>query len=592
MGLYCKISIVPFFLVLKLLYFIVKRETKRKFKLISFKRYFRYIKIIFNKKVLKTIIVFSIISNSIVLYQSSRYENLYKGADGEVIKITGIVLGKANDNYILKVLNKKYKNSKVYLSNVRKSLEYGDKIEITGKFIEPSRRTNYKGFDYKNYLKTLGIYGSISAKDVKIISKDNTNLLFRFANKLSKKLNDIIENLNLKNEQKELLRGILLGNKENMPEEILNNFSASNISYILAVSGMHISYIIIFSSFIFNILIGKHNSKPVTCIFIIIYMFITNFTPSVVRAGIVGILVIQSNFFYRKSDIANNLSLALLIILVYNPFSIQNVGLKLSYAGTIGIIVFMPTLNKIYKSFIKKIEKRAIRKNNIITKKILKITENKFTEQIIQAIFVTISASFMVIPIIALSFNKLSITSLFISVIAGFLVGPIVIIGLVALIVRVSFICKILEIFLILLISFAKIGSGLPLNQINVVTPSILEVLIYYFFIFLINFAIKINLEKNKTQTQKRLINLYNLLKYYTRQNKKKLIAVILVISMFSSFIIVTPKKLKIFFIDVNQGDSSLIVTPKGKKILIDGGGSENSNFDIRRKSSYAIYTW
>ena len=90
LGLYCKISIVLIFLLIFLIYLILKKEDKKeKFKLISFKRYFRYVKIIFNKKVIRIIIIFSFISNSTVLYQNYKYENLYKNADGKDVKITG-----------------------------------------------------------------------------------------------------------------------------------------------------------------------------------------------------------------------------------------------------------------------------------------------------------------------------------------------------------------------------------------------------------------------------------------------------------------------------------------------------------------------
>ena len=78
MGLYCKISIVFLYLVLIPMCFLFKREKQNKFKLISFRRYSRYFKIIFTSKVLKIIIISSIISNSIVLFQNYKYQNLYK----------------------------------------------------------------------------------------------------------------------------------------------------------------------------------------------------------------------------------------------------------------------------------------------------------------------------------------------------------------------------------------------------------------------------------------------------------------------------------------------------------------------------------
>ena len=92
MGLYCKISIVPFYIII-LICLIFKRSkvNKRKFKLFSPRRYFRYIKVIFPKKVIIIIIFFSIISNTIVLIQNDRYESLYKNLDTKNCSFNGIV---------------------------------------------------------------------------------------------------------------------------------------------------------------------------------------------------------------------------------------------------------------------------------------------------------------------------------------------------------------------------------------------------------------------------------------------------------------------------------------------------------------------
>ena len=116
LGLYCKYSIVLFYLLFYLLYINFFKEHKtKKFKLISFKRYLRYVKIVFNKKVMKTIIIFSIISNFIVLYQNYRYENLYNGYDNKNIKIAGIIVFTEGDKYTVKVETKKFKTE---LSNI------------------------------------------------------------------------------------------------------------------------------------------------------------------------------------------------------------------------------------------------------------------------------------------------------------------------------------------------------------------------------------------------------------------------------------------------------------------------------------------
>ena len=73
------------------------------------------------------------------------------------------------------------------------------------------------------------------------------------------------------------------------------------------------------------------------------------------------------------------------------------------------------------------------------------------------------------------------------------------------------------------------------------------------------------------------------MLKFRYRQNKKKVLSIFLIISIFFSIIKIIPKDLRIYFIDVDQGDSCLIITPHNKKILIDGGGNES--YDVGKNT-------
>ena len=141
-----------------------------------------------------------------------------------------------------------------------------------------------------------------------------------------------------------MVKGLILGNNREIQEDVKTAFSNAGISHVLAVSGMHVTYIILGISISLKKVIGKRKSNIFTIFIIIFYMFITNFSPSITRAGIMSILYIFSNIIHRKSDILTSISFSLLIILIYNPFLIMNLGLQLSYGGTIGIILFNKTI--------------------------------------------------------------------------------------------------------------------------------------------------------------------------------------------------------------------------------------------------------
>lgn len=104
----------------------------------------------------------------------------------------------------------------------------------------------------------------------------------------------------------------------------------------------------------FNKILGKRKTSVISIIFLIFYMSLTNFSPSITRAGIMCITLLFSKLIYRNNDTYNSLALALLIILIYNPFLINDLGLQLSFGGVLGIVLLNKDISELVK--IKKIK--------------------------------------------------------------------------------------------------------------------------------------------------------------------------------------------------------------------------------------------
>lgn len=312
---------------------------------------FRYLKVIFNKKMVTTFIVSLVIFNSYTLFLNNKYEQFYKEVNQEV-RLDAIIISSAKENeyynsYTIKGKTNEFKNKKFTLY-VKKDivLEYGDKVNVIGELSEPEETRNYKGFNHKKYLQTEKIYGTIKAEKAEVKLKNNTLLIFKLSNSLRDKIINQIKII-MPEETSGLLIGLMLGEKNYISDEVRLDFQKSSLSHILAVSGAHVSYIILGLNYL--ILINKTPKKSgyIFIIFsLIVFIFITNFSVSVVRACIMSILVILSKIFYRKSDILNTISISVLIIVIFNPFSINSVSMQLSYLGTIGVIYVSPIIEK------------------------------------------------------------------------------------------------------------------------------------------------------------------------------------------------------------------------------------------------------
>lgn len=249
----------------------------------------------------------------------------------------------------------------------------------------------------------------------------------------------------------------------------------------------------------------KRSGYLISIAVLILFMFITGFTASVVRASIMGIIMIFAKIIYRKPDTINSIAVSLIIILIFNPFTINDVGLQLSYLGTLGIIFLNLPISKLLSKFIK--PKFA----NILS--------------------ITISAQIMVLPVTILNFNTISASFIIANITAVPLAGLIILVGYVSIgmaIIYMPFgkiIGKFLEIIIKSLIFIAKYSAKLPLSSITVITPSTIFIIEYYVLIYCI--------------LKKRYV---------------KLITAIIILTIATSVIVnIMPKPLTIHLIDVGQ---------------------------------------
>ncbi len=552
LGLYFEKSIALFFLGILVVFIVIKvlgRNVKR------------YFKIIFPKKMIFILFIFIIIGIIYMCFLNNRYEKIYK--TNRKVEIAGVIekIEKKNysTKYILKVKSiekKQYANLRLilYVKKNQDVLEYGDHIKFIAEYSEPEDARNYKGFSYKNYLKQNSIYGIVNSVDtIQIIGKDKMNFIQKSINVIRNKIIEDI-NKNLPEEDGAVFLGILLGEKSQISDEINTYFKNGNMAHILATSGAHVSYIVLVLNLVLN-KTQKKFSKICIIAILIFFMMLTNFSSSVVRACTMTILVCFSKLIYRKNDIYNSLSLSALLILFFNPYKLFNIGFELTFLGTIGILLIGSKLLK--------------KGTDNIRQNILK---DKLKRIVIDSLVISLSVQILIAPIIILNFNTISYNFLISGLISTPIFALIMIIGIFSLIVfpLKTIFYPVIKILVEFLIGISKVLSNLPFSNIIIPTPNLIFIIAYYTILFLIFISQKewiFRIFKGKEKI-KRMIN--------------KIISVILIITLilqvFNDF---KSKNLRIYFIDVGQGDSTLIITPQQKSILIDGGGSPDKDYDI-----------
>ncbi len=334
-----------------------------------------------------------------------------------VTEVVSMKTEKARSNsYTVKIVQaniQNVKNTKIIVYTPKeKNLKFGDIVQISGNFSKGDVARNYKGFSYRNYLKQSKIYGSMYVKNVQILDHKNslTEKIFGIKTKLYETLDNIYaENTNA------FLKGILLGDSSTLDDEIKENFKNSSMSHVLAISGMHVSYVIIGVQVILDKFVnGKKLKNYLIIAMLAFFALITGGAPSCMRACIMSGMLLMSQNFYRKNNVYVSILFTLVVLLFINPYNIFAVGMWLSFGGTLGIVLFHQFLRRFLEC------KFAIK--------------SAFVKSFLGIFLVSFSAQILIVPIMMYCFNTVSLNFFVSNLLIYFLVGPLLVLGYISLI--------------------------------------------------------------------------------------------------------------------------------------------------------------
>ena len=294
-----------------------------------------------------------------------------------------------------KILCNYYFNDINELLEFKKIYKLGDYIELRGSLKEPSNNTIFNNFNYKNYLK----YKKINYLfDINKITKLNSNDKFRY------KIKNIIIGRIDKNINKDYLYAFILGNNKYINSEVIKSYRINGISHLFAVSGMHISLI----SFVLLKIFNKFRFKNILVLLtILFYMFLTDFSPSILRSGIFFILLFLNKKFKLKISNINMMIILFSICLFIDPFIIYKIGFQYSFIISFTLILFSEMINiensKIKKlfiiSFISFVVSIPITVNNFYEINILSIVLNIFFVPIVSSFLLPITFVSLILPL-------------------------------------------------------------------------------------------------------------------------------------------------------------------------------------------------
>lgn len=237
-------------------------------------------------------------------------------------------------------------------SNSQKvNFKLGDIIKVKGLVKHPNKSRNPKTFNYRNYLKSRKIYSNIEIQNIKKITKSKNRGI-----KLRLKFNSIVERAleQMKNEKnRKFLKSVITGDNSFVDKEDIERINKLGISHLIAVSGFHIGLIFTGMTFILKKFSNKRISTNISLIISFIYISIIDFPISSIRAFLMILILNLGIILEKRIDTANILGFVGVLILIFNPQMIYNLGFILSFTGVLSILFFsnqISTKNKIMKN--------------------------------------------------------------------------------------------------------------------------------------------------------------------------------------------------------------------------------------------------
>lgn len=434
----------------------------------------------------------------------------------------------------------------------------GDVLELEGRLESPPA---VDGFDYAEYLARKNIRSVMAFPLVRSVGHEDDSLpratILRVRRKLSETLG-----LALPEPQSSLAQGILLGQKSVLPVDVAADLNATNTSHLVVVSGENVVLVSAFATGALAWLFGRRRALLLSIGVVIAYAALIGASPSVVRATIMGILLVIATLAGRPSSGITSILFAAAVMSGIDPRIDRDLSFQLTFAATIGIVYLSSPIREWMIEWIARILRRDA---------VPRWVSAWFAEPFA----VTVAATIATEPLIAMNFGRISLVALP----ANLLVVPVF--GIIMLTSLV-----------------AAIGGLLPVWRLAFAAPA------YYALTYWISVAHWLASLPHASATIENFTSAWAATTYTVvtafaflalrifgrplggrigpspSLDPRRLgvvgavmaLAIVVVASVAIALWPSTTPTLRVTVLDVGQGDAILIQTPDGKAILVDGG--------------------
>lgn len=289
----------------------------------------------------------------------------------------------------------------------------GQQVTMDSTLYYPDGQVNPFGFDFRLYLLQMDVpIGLSGGRDIvwrQPWLSEPADPWLRARQAVGKLLDEAL------GQDSALFKALLIGQRSQLEEETAQAFRDAGIAHVLAVSGLHVGILAgVLLIMLKWLRIGAWTRLVIIALFLLVYARLLGFAAPVLRAAILGLIMLTGQALHRRSDPLTSLALAFIIILAFRPLDIYQTGFQLSFLAVLGIIVLGDKLTQLYS-------KR-------------RLTRHKPLDKVMPAVFATVAAVAFTAPVTMTVFHQFSLIGILWSPVACLIVAWLMAGGLVLIV--------------------------------------------------------------------------------------------------------------------------------------------------------------
>lgn len=298
-----------------------------------------------------------------------------------------------------------------------KGLKINQRYVIRAKIAHPNHSGIPNSFDYGRFLRRSGYCGSafVYPHDIEFLSEGDGGGLRIYAEKFRQRLVGRFRSIGIQEDRLSLLSAITLGEKSRLTKEVKSDFTDAGVAHVLVVSGMHVGFIYALILLCLRRVRRKVWVFAMTAVGLVVlwgYAILTGFAPSVVRAAFMFSLMLLFRVAGVQYRTESALFLSALLLLLFDPYLLFNVGFQLSYSAVLSIIFFIPYVSRCF---------------------IPLYNRYQWMQRLLLPLSVTIAAQVLTFPLVLFHFNQFPLYFAITNAFVSFLMPLIFILGMLAL---------------------------------------------------------------------------------------------------------------------------------------------------------------